>query len=235
MAISTKLAVPTKLTFDPQAFNSKYGGVSIYKYKENHIIYAQGNAVDAISYILNGKVKLTVLCRKGKERVVAILEAGNFCGEVCLTNQPLCVSSATATAMTECVIVRLEKEAITRALHHDCPFFKFFVSFLLARNVRMMEDLIDQLFNSCELRLARILLRLANENCEKDNQHELFIPKINQLTLAKMVGTTRSRVNYFMNKFRRLGFIEYEYNGCIKVHNSLLSVVLHDQSEINAH
>ena len=213
-----------KLRFDPKAFNAKYGGATICKYGENHIVYEQGNAAGAIFNIQKGKVKLTVLSEHGKERVIAILEAGEFCGEGCLADQLLSIS--TATTMTDCVIVRLEKAAVTRALHEDLGFSEFFVSYLLSRNVRLSEDLIDHLFNSSERRLARVLLLLANY---EKNRQDVLVPNINQQTLAKMIGTTRSRVNYFMNKFRRLGFIEY--NGQIKVHHSLLGVVLHDPSD----
>jgi CRP/FNR family cyclic AMP-dependent transcriptional regulator len=159
--------------------------------------------------------------------VVAILEAGDFCGEGCLSDQLLSVS--TATAIIECVLVRLERAAVARALHEYLSFSEFFVSFPLNRNARLTEDLVDQLFNSSERRLARILLLLANYD---KNQQEVMLPSINQETLAKMVGTTRPRVNYFMNKFRRLGFIEY--NGHIKVHHSLLKVVLHDHAQFEA-
>jgi CRP/FNR family cyclic AMP-dependent transcriptional regulator len=218
--------MPEKSPFDLKAFDAKYGGVTLGRYGENHIVYAQGNAAGAVFYIQKGKVKLTVLSEHGKERVIAMLEGGDFCGEGCLANQLLSVS--TATTMTDCVVARLKKAAVTRALHEDLSFSDVFVSYLLSRNVRLNEDLIDQLFNSSERRLARVLLLLANY---EKNQKDVHIPNINQQTLAKMIGTTRSRVNYFMNKFRRLGYIEY--NGQIKVHHSLLGVVLHDKSEID--
>ena len=216
-----------KLSFDANAFNAKHGGVTICKHKANHVIYAQGRTAGAVFYIQSGKVNLTVLSEQGKERVVASLDAGDFCGEGCLSDQLLHVS--TAMTITECVVVRLEKPAVVRALQEDLSFSEFFVSFLLNRNTRLMEDLLDQLFNSSERRLARVLLLLAD--CEKD-QRAVMLPSINQETLAKMVGTTRPRVNYFMNKFRRLGFIEY--NRHIKVHRSLLKVMLHDRSPFEA-
>ena len=159
---------------------------------------------------------------------MAILGPGDFCGEGCLADQLLSVS--TATTMSDCVVARLEKTAVTRALHEDLLFSEFFVSYLLNRNVRLTEDLVDQLFNSSERRLARVLLLLANY--ENNRQQDVFLPNINQQTLAKMIGTTRSRVNHFMNKFRRLGFIDY--NGSIKIHSSLLTVLLHDQSQADA-
>jgi CRP/FNR family cyclic AMP-dependent transcriptional regulator len=219
------MAASAKPLFDLKSFDAKYGGVTASKHKENHTIFSQGNAAGAVFYIQSGKVKLTVLSEQGKERVVAVLEGGDFCGEGCLADQLLRVS--TATTMTECVVVRLERAAISRALHDDINFSDFFVSYLLARNVRLTEDLIDHLFNSSERRLARVLLLLANY--ETNTRQDVLLPSINQQTLAKMIGTTRSRVNYFMNKFRKLGFIDY--NGQIKVHPSLLNVVLHDQSE----
>jgi CRP/FNR family transcriptional regulator, cyclic AMP receptor protein len=210
--------------FDSKAFNAKYGGVTICKYRENHTVYAQGSIAAAVFYLQKGKIKLTVLSEQGKEGVVALLEAGDFCGEGCLTDQLLRVS--TATTMTECVVVRLERAGVTRALHEDLSFSEFFVSYLLARNVRLTDDFVDKLFNSSERRLARVLLLLANY--EENSGQDVLLPNINQQTLAKMVGTTRSRINFFMNKFRRLGFIDY--NGQIKIHNSLLNAMLHDQS-----
>jgi CRP/FNR family cyclic AMP-dependent transcriptional regulator len=222
------MAGSAKLSFDPSAFSAKHGGVTTSKYAENHTICAQGHPAGTVFYIQKGRVKLTVLSEQGKERVVAILEAGDFCGEGCLADQQL--FAATATTMTECVIVRLERAVVARALHEDTSFSEFFISYLLDRNVRLTEDLIHQLFDSSERRLARVLLTLADS--EKHRQNVLLLPKINQQTLAKMVGTTRSRVSYFMNKFRRLGFIEY--NGHIKVHHSLLNAALHDRSQIDA-
>jgi len=214
-----------RVSFDPKAFGAKYGGVTVCKYAENHTIFAQGNVAGAVFYVQKGKVKLSVVSEQGKEAVVAVLEAGDFCGEGCLADQLLSVS--TATTMSDCVVARLEKPGVMRALHEDLLFSEFFVSYLLTRNVRLTEDLVDQLFNSSERRLARVLLLLANY--ENNRQQDVLLPNINQQTLAKMIGTTRSRVNHFMNKFRRLGFIDY--NGSIKIHNSLLTVLLHDQSQ----
>ena len=173
-------------------------------------------------YIEKGKVKLTVLSSRGKEAVVAILGNGDFFGEGSLAGQPL--RMATATAMTECTILRVEKDTMMRMLHNEPAFADLFVAYLLSRNVRIEEDLVDQLFNSSEKRLARILLLLTRFG--KDGQHETVVPKISQETLAEMVGTTRSRVSFFMNKFRKLGLIGY--NGGLQVHSSLLGVVLHD-------
>jgi CRP/FNR family cyclic AMP-dependent transcriptional regulator len=221
------VAGSAKPIFDPDAFSARHGGVSICKLGESRTIYAQGHPAATVFFIQKGRVKLTVLSEQGKERVVTILEAGDFCGEECLVDQLQFTS--TATTMTECVIVRLEKAAVARALHEDTSFSDFFVSYLLARNVRLTEDLTHYLFDSSERRLARVLLMLAEH--EKHRQ-KVSLPKIDQQTLAKMVGTTRSRVNYFMNKFRRLGFIEY--NGHIEVHPSLLNAALHDRSQIDA-
>ena len=176
-------------------------------------------------YIQKGKVKLTVVSNSGKEAVVAILGPGDFLGEACLAGRPLCL--ATATTMTDCSIVRLEKPAMIRVLREEPAFSELFLAYLLSRNIRIEEDLVDQLFNSSEKRLARVLLLLANFG--KEGKPEPVIAKISQETLAEMIGTTRSRVSFFMNKFRKLGFIEY--NGGLEglhVHSSLLNIVLHD-------
>ena len=216
-----------KLPFDPKAFLSKVGrGRTIAKYRMNQIVFSQGAAADAVFFIEEGKVKVTVVSKQGKEAVVAILGTGEFCGEGCLAGQPR--RMATATAMTECQIMRLEKAAVVSVLHEEPAFSEMFVAHLLARNIRVEEDLVDQLFNSSEKRLARALLLLANFG--KEGRPEPIIAKISQETLADMIGTTRSRVSFFMNKFRQLGFIEY--NGGLAVHSSLLSVVLHDQPQI---
>jgi CRP/FNR family transcriptional regulator, cyclic AMP receptor protein len=217
------MSKPASSSFDIKIFDADYGGVSVGEYKKDQTIYSQGNVAGAVFYIQEGKVQLTVLSEEGKERVVMILEKGDFCGEGCLASELLRVS--TATALTECTVVRLEKTAVVRALHENLSFSEYFVSYLLSRNVRLTEDLVDQLFNSSEKRLARALLLLAHY--ETNTRQDVLLPSINQQTLAKMIGTTRSRVNFFMNKFRRLGFIEY--NGRIKVHSALLNVVLHDQ------
>ena len=176
----------------------------------------------------NGKVKVTVVSEQGKEAVVAVLGPDEFCGEGCLTGQPLRL--ATATAMTDCEIMRLEKATMIRVLHDEPAFSEMFVSHLLARTVRVEADLVDQLFNSSEKRLARALLLLANFG--KDGRPEPIIAKVSQETLAEMIGTTRSRVSYFMNKFRKLGLIDY--NGRIEIHSSLLNVVLHEEPHINS-
>src|SRR5712672_1183655 len=184
-------------------------------------------AADSVFYIHSGKVKKTVVSEQGKEAVVALLEPGDFFGEGCLTGQPLRLS--TVSAVTECVISQISKAEITRVIHEEPAFAELFIAHLLARNSRVEEDLVDQLFNSSEKRLARTLLLLANFG--KEGRPEPIIAKISQETLAEMIGTTRSRVSFFMNKFRQLGLIEY--NGQIEVHSSLLNVVLRDKPEIN--
>jgi CRP/FNR family cyclic AMP-dependent transcriptional regulator len=213
--------------FDPKVFLAKAnGGRTISDYEKNKIVFAQGDPADSVFYIHDGKVKITVISQQGKEAVVAILGPDEFCGEGCLTGQPLRV--ATATALTECKIMKLDKREIVRVLHDEPAFSEMFIAHLLARTIRVEEDLVDQLFNSSEKRLARALLLLANFG--KEGRPEPIIAKVSQETLAEMIGTTRSRVSQFMNKFRQLGFIDY--NGTIKVHSSLLSVVLHDQPQI---
>jgi len=217
-----------KPAFDPKTFLSKVGrGRTIAHYRKDQIVFSQGDAADSVFFIESGQVKVTVVSEQGKEAVVAMLGTGEFCGEGCLAGQPR--RMATVTAMTECEIMRLETSAVVRVLHDEPAFSEMFVAHLLARNIRVEEDLIDQLFNSSEKRLARALLLLANFG--KEGRPELIIAKISQETLADMIGTTRSRVSFFMNKFRELGFIEY--NGNIVVHSSLLSVVLHDQPQID--
>jgi len=211
------------LPFDAKAFAAIYGGVTITKYPANAIAFAQGDAADCVFYIRQGKVKLSVVSEQGKEAVIAVLETGDLCGEGCLAVQPLRIS--TATTMTDCVMVRLEKASVVRAMHDNHAFCDFLLAYLLNQNVRLNDDLINHLFNSSEKRLARALLLLANYGKEVGEEH--VIPKIDQQTLAKMIGTTRGRVSHFMNKFRRMGFIEYD--GEIHVHSSLLNVVLHDQ------
>jgi len=214
-----------KLAFDPAEFLAKAeGGRTIKKYRAQQVVFSQGDAADSVFYIQKGKVKLTVVSAQGKEAVVALLGTDEFCGEGCLAGQTR--RMATATSMTECEIMRLEKTAILRVLREEPSFSEMFVSHLLARSIRVEADLVDQLFNSSEKRLARALLLLANFG--KEGRPEPIIAKISQETLAEMIGTTRSRVSFFMNKFRRLGFITY--NGHMEVHSSLLSVVLADQS-----
>lgn len=215
--------------FDPKVFLATVnGGRSISKYRRNQTVFSQGTPADAVFYIQKGKVKVTVLSEQGKEAVVAVLGPNEFCGEGCLTGQP--VRLATATAMTECEIMRLERATMIRVIHEEPTFAEMFVSHLLARTVRVEADLVDQLFNSSEKRLARALLLLANFG--KDGRPEPIIAKVSQETLAEMIGTTRSRVSFFMNKFRKLGLIDY--NGQIEIHPSLLNVVLHEEPHINS-
>jgi len=212
-----------KAVFDPKFFLSKVGkGRTISEYRKSDVVFAQGDRADAIFYIQKGKVKLTVVSNAGKEAVIAILGPTDFLGEGCLAGRPVCLS--TATSMGDSSIVRLEKPATIRVLHEEPAFSEMFVSYLLSRNMRIEEDLVDQLFNSSEKRLARVLLLLANFG--KEGKPEPVITKISQETLAEMIGTTRSRVSFFMNKFRKLGFIEY--NGELHIHSSLLNIVLHD-------
>jgi CRP-like cAMP-binding protein len=209
--------------FDPIAFLTSVGeGRSIKEWSEGEVIFTQGDRADALFYIQEGKVKVTTISSHGKEAVVAILGSGDFFGEGCLAGQPLRIS--TVVTMGESVIARLNKAAVVRVLHDEPTFSELFTTHLLARNIRMEADLIDQLFNSSEKRLARLLLLLANFG--QEGKPQPVIAKISQETLAEMIGTTRSRVSFFMNKFRRLGFIQY--NGHLEVHTSLLSVVLHD-------
>ena len=213
--------------FDPKEFLATVnGGRTISAYRKDETVFAQGDAADSVFYIQKGKVKITVLSEQGKEAVVAMLGPDEFCGEGCLAGQPR--RMATATAMTDCEIMRLEKRAIIRALQDEPAFSEFFVEHLLARTIRIEADLVDQLFNSSEKRLARALLLLANFG--KEGRPEPIIAKVSQETLAEVIGTTRSRVSFFMNKFRKLGFINY--NGHMEVHSSLLNVVLHDQPQL---
>jgi CRP/FNR family cyclic AMP-dependent transcriptional regulator len=216
-----------KPVFDPKTFLAKAnGGRTISKYEKDQIVFSQGEAADAVFYIQQGKIKITVVSEQGKEAIVAILGPGDFFGEGCLTAQSL--RMATVTAIMECEIMRLEKAAIIRVIHEEPAFAEMFMSHLLTRTIRVEADLVDQLFNSSEKRLARALLLLANFG--KEGKPEAVIAKISQETLAEMIGTTRSRVSSFMNKFRQLGFIDY--NGHLEVHSSLLNVVLHDEPHI---
>src|SRR5271154_5391521 len=215
--------------FDPKAFLAKIGdGRGINKYRKSEIIFSQGDPGDAVFYVQKGKVKLTVVSEQGKEAVIAVLGADEFLGEGCLAGQAQRI--ATVTTMTDSVIARLEKEAIVRVIREEPAFSEKFIAHLLGRSIRVEADLVDQLFNSSEKRLARLLLLPANFG--KDGEPEPVIAKISQETLAEMIGTTRSRVSFFMNRFRKLGFIEY--NGGIEVHSSLLNVVHHDQPQIKA-
>ena len=191
-------------------------------FHKGKVVFAQGEPANAIFHIQKGKVKVAVVSKNGKEAVIAILGAGDFFGEGCLTAQAL--RMATATAMTDSSIMRVEKATVVATLHKEPAFSEVLLSYMLTRSIRIEEDLVDQLFNSSEKRLARVLLLLANFG--KEGKPETVISKISQETLAEMVGTTRSRVSFFMNKFRRLGFIKY--NGTLEVHSSLLNVVLHD-------
>jgi CRP/FNR family transcriptional regulator, cyclic AMP receptor protein len=213
----------TKPTFDPKALLATVApGRTTKQYWKGQTIFSQGDRADAVFFVERGKVKLTVLSGQGKQAVIALLGPGNFFGEGCLAGQP--VRMSTATAMTDSSIVLVPRLTMIRALHEDAEFSELFIAYLLSRNIRIEEDLVDQLFNSSEKRLARILLLLANFG--KEGRPERVVPQISQETLAEMVGTTRSRVSFFMNRFRKLGFIEY--NGGLEVHSSLLHVVLHD-------
>jgi CRP/FNR family transcriptional regulator, cyclic AMP receptor protein len=198
------------------------GGRTNAEYRAADSVYVQGEAADCIFYIKKGEIKLTVVSKQGKEAVVAILRGGDFFGEGCLAGQP--VRMASAIAMHKCSVMRVEKAVVLRLLHEEPSFSELFIAHLLSRNIKIEEDLVDQLFNSSEKRLARVLLLLANFG--KEGVPQTVIPHITQETLAGIVGTTRSRVSFFMNRFRKLGFIEY--NGGMKVHSSLLNVVLHD-------
>jgi len=209
--------------FDPQMFLAKVGtGRMVVAYPKQHPVFTQGEAADAVFYLQEGQVKLTVVSAQGKEAVIAILAPQAFLGEGCLAGQPL--RMATATALTDCTLMRIEKQAMLGVLHAEPGFSALFMAYLLSRNSRIEADLIDQLFNSSEKRLARVLLLLAHFG--KEGKAEPVIPQISQQTLAEMIGTSRSRVNFFLNKFRKLGFIDY--NGDMRVHSSLLNVVLHD-------
>jgi len=218
-----------KPPFDPKVFLAKInGGRSVADYRKGQIVYTQGELADSVFYIQSGKVRKTVVSEQGKEAVIALLGTGDFFGEGCLTGEPLRL--ATVSGMTECVIVRIAKADITRVIHKEPAFAELFIAHLLSRNSRVEEDLVDQLFNSSEKRLARVLLLLANFG--KEGRPEPIIAKISQETLAEMIGTTRSRVSHFMNKFRELGLIDY--NGHIEVHSALLNVVLHEKPEIRS-
>jgi CRP/FNR family transcriptional regulator, cyclic AMP receptor protein len=216
-----------KSTFNLQTYLSTIdGGRTISTYQPKQKIYSQGDPANAVFYIQEGTVKVCVTNEFGKEAVVALHDKGDFFGEGCLNGQPLRL--ATVMAMMECVITRLDKAAVVRVLHDEPKFSEAFMAFLLARKARVEEDLVDQLFNSSEKRLARALLLMANFG--KEGKPEPVIAKISQETLAQIIGTTRSQVNTFMNKFRDLGFINY--NGSLEVHNSLLNVVLHDNPHL---
>jgi CRP/FNR family cyclic AMP-dependent transcriptional regulator len=213
-----------KRDFDPRKFLATIGeGRKVVSFPNKQTIFSQGDTADAVFYIQEGKVRLTVVSKIGKEATLGILSDGEFFGEGGLAGQPLRMGSA--TAMTDCELLQIDKKAMMLALHREHTFSDLFVAYLLARNIRYEEDLVDQLFNSSEKRLARILLLLAHFG--KEGLPETVIPKISQETLAEMIGTTRSRVSFFMNRFRKLGFLDYGGNG-LQVHSSLLNIVLHD-------
>ncbi len=221
--ITPSVAARNSRAFDPERFLSTIGeGRKIVAVPKKKTVYAQGAACDAVFYIQKGKVRLTVVSKSGKEATIGILSPGDFFGEGGLAGQPVRMGSA--TAMTDCELMRIDKQAMMLALHREHTLSDMFVAYLLGRNIRYEEDLVDQLFNSSEKRLARILLLLAHFG--KEGKPESVVPKISQETLAEMIGTTRSRVSFFMNRFRKLGFIHY--NGGLQVHSSLLNIVLHD-------
>ena len=218
------MARPPKDAFDPKTFLAKVGaGKTILEFRKSQNVFEQGELANAVFYIQKGRVKMTVLSEQGKEAVVAILEPGQFFGEGCMNGHKQRIS--TTTAMEDCIITSITKAAMIAALHDEPKFSELFMAYLLTRNSRIEEDLIDQLFNSSERRLARLLLLLANFG--KEGSPQPINPHISQETLAEMIGTTRSRVSHFMNKFRKLGLISY--NGHIEVNNSLLSAVLHEK------
>jgi CRP-like cAMP-binding protein len=213
--------------FDPREFLAKVGaGKTILEFQKDNIVFAQGDAADTVFYIQKGRIKFVVISEQGKEAVVGILEPGQFFGEGCMNGHSMRI--ATATALEDCLVTSITKSAMLAALHDQPKFSELFMTYLLTRNSRIEEDLIDQLFNSSEKRLARLLLLLANFG--KEGSPQPITPHISQETLAEMIGTTRSRVSFFMNKFRKLGFISY--NGKIEVHSSLLNAVLYDKPEI---
>ena len=229
MRKESKVASARKSTpaFDPTAFLAKVGsGKIISKYQNDQVIFSQGDVGDAVYYVQTGRIKLTVVSERGKEAVVGLLGTGHFFGEGCLNGHPLRVT--TATAIGECLITRIAREAMIATMRDEPKFSELFMADLLNRNGRIEEDLIDQLFNSSEKRLARALLLLANFG--KENAPEPIVGKFSQEVLAEMIGTTRSRVSHFMNKFRKLGYIKY--NGKLEIHNSLLNVVLYDKPQI---
>lgn len=218
------MGVEKKRDFDYHAFLATLGeGRKVVPFRKKQTIFTQGSAADALFYIQRGKVKLAVVSKAGKEATIAILSEGDFFGEGCLAGQPLRMTAA--ISMTDCELLRIEKKAMIRALHREHALSDMFVAYLLTRNIRYEEALVDQLFNPSEKRLARILLLLAHFG--KEGVPATVIPGISQETLAEMVGTTRSRVSHFMNKFRKVGFVDYDGSG-LQVHSSLINVVLHD-------
>jgi CRP/FNR family cyclic AMP-dependent transcriptional regulator len=218
-------AAKKRRKFDPQTFLSTIdGGRTVAVVPKKQVIFAQGDEADAVFYIQKGKVKLSVVSKDGKEATIGILNEGAFFGESCLTAQPF--RMCTASTMADCTVMRIDKNPMMEVIHREHAFSDMFVAYLLARNVRYEEDLVDQLFNSSEKRLARVLLLLAHFG--KEGKPETLIANISQEALAEMVGTTRSRVNFFMNRFRKLGFIDYHGGDDLRVHSSLLNIVLHD-------
>jgi CRP/FNR family transcriptional regulator, cyclic AMP receptor protein len=221
--VASTLTTKKKRDFDPKRFLATIGeGRKIVLVPQKETIYAQGAAADAVFFIQAGKVGLTVLSKSGKEATIGVLKAGDFCGEGCLAGQPRRIGSA--VAMTDCELMRIDKKAMMLALHREHTLSDMFTAYLLGRNIRYEADLVDQLFSSSEKKLARTLLLLAHFG--KEGASEAVVPKICQETLAGMVGTTRSRVNFFMNKFKKLGFIEY--NGGLRINQSLLTIIVHD-------
>jgi CRP/FNR family cyclic AMP-dependent transcriptional regulator len=202
------------------------GGKSVSKYQAGQVVYSQGDAAAFVFYVRAGQARVAIVSEEGKEAVVAVHLPGNFFGEECLTGHTL--RMATVTALTECELVKMPKAIVIRALHNDFEFSDLFTTYLLERNIRVQEDLVNQLLNSTEKRLARLLLILANYG--KEDRPDPIVPRINQQTIAEMIGTTRTHVNAFMNKFRQLGLIEY--NGNIKVNRSLLNLMLHEKPQI---
>jgi CRP/FNR family transcriptional regulator, cyclic AMP receptor protein len=214
-----------KRLFDPHAFLASIGeGRKLVRFRKKQTIFAQGDPSDAVFYVQEGRVRLTVLSGSGKEATIGILDKGEFFGEGCLAGQILRVGAA--AAMTDCAVLRIEKKAMMRTLHTELAFSDLFVAHLLQRNIRFQADLVDQLFNSSEKRLARVLLMLAHFG--KEGIPQTVVPKMSQETLAEMVGTTRSRVSFFMNRFRKLGFIDYDGGDELQGHSLLLSVILHN-------
>jgi CRP/FNR family cyclic AMP-dependent transcriptional regulator len=218
------VASDDNLSYDPNFFfTDTSGSATVVNFRKDQRLFAQGDPADSVFRVQEGKVKVTVVSEQGKEAVIAILGAGELCGEGCLGGQT--VRMASVVALTDGIAARVEKAVVVRMIHSDQKFSEAFTAHLLARNIRVEADLVDHLFNSSEKRLARLLLILANFG--KDGKPEPIIPPITQETLAEMIGTTRSRVSFFMNKFRQMGFIDY--NGRLEVHSSLLSIVLHDE------
>jgi CRP-like cAMP-binding protein len=211
--------------FDPKTFLTVInGGRKVLVFPKKQAIFVQGDPSDAVFYIQKGKIQLTVVSKTGKEATIGILKEGDFFGDACLTGQPRRLCSA--TALTDCSVMRVEKKTMLDVLHEEHAMSDVFVAYLLTRNIRYEEDLVDQLFNSSEKRLARMLLMLAHFG--KEGEPQPVIPKISQETLAQMVGTTRSRINFFMNRFKQLGFIDYDKRSALQVHGALLNVILHD-------